>query len=272
MEIRDVINHVQAHYQKENIEVSKALHQHRDFANVLEREGIQVRLLSAKKEFPEQVFTRDIGFTIENTLYVGKLKQQIRQGEELILRKYLDDNHFNYVVIDEGTIEGGDVLIDGAKVFVGDGSRTERSAVSFLVNQHPHLSFYNIRFKKEYLHLDCVFNPVSSDMALIYREAIAPEDIHLLEKEYELLEVNEKEQFTLATNVLSIGEKRVIALPQNKVTNDKLRDKGFHVIEVESPKLLSQAVHSAVLRCRFIAKQHRTLFLREQRPIQLSVI
>jgi N-dimethylarginine dimethylaminohydrolase len=50
--------------------------------------------------------------------------------------------------------------------------------------------------------------------------------------------VSEEEQFTLGTNVLSIGNKKVLSLPVNKNVNKELRDRGFEVIEVDITEII----------------------------------
>ncbi|MBO1912564.1 hypothetical protein J4G37_48165, partial [Microvirga sp. 3-52] len=45
-------------------------------------------------------------------------------------------------------------------------------------------------------------------------------------------------QFSLGTNVLSIGDKKVFSLPQNTDVNKKIRDFGFNVIEVDFSEII----------------------------------
>ncbi len=86
--------------------------------------------------------------------------------------------------------------------------------------------------------MDCVFNVVSPDVALIYPKALTEKDIDLFASRYDLIEVSEEEQFQLGTNVLSIGNKRVISLPVNEKVNKQLSNKGFEVIEVDITEII----------------------------------
>lgn len=238
MKIEEAINDTQEHYKEENINVEKAKRQHEALVSTLKREQIDVHLLPARKDYPEQVFTRDIGFTIDDTIYVGALKRTIRQGEEKVLKQFLEDHEYSYTEVEGGTIEGGDVIIDGSHIYVGDSSRTSRLTVDQLRAAHPNHEIHLIKFDEKYLHLDCVFNPLSNDTALIYPEAIDDEAVRFLEERYQLIEVSEEEQFTLATNVLSVGNKKVIALPLNKATNAKIKESGFEIIEVDLSEII----------------------------------
>lgn len=53
-----------------------------------------------------------------------------------------------------------------------------------------------------------------------------------------LVKVTEEEQFQLGTNVLSIGNKRVLSLPVNGKVNKQLRNRGFQVIEVDITEII----------------------------------
>lgn len=238
MRIEEVINSIQAHYKDANIDIPTALKQHQTLIETLRSLGIQVHELRADEAFPEQVFTRDIGFVLDQTLYLASLERPIRQGEEQVLKAFLDEKQLAYQSITEGTIEGGDVIIDGDHVYIGVSSRTCTDVIERMKKQHPNKIVHPIHFDSSYLHLDCVFNPVSTTHALIYPEAIAPESVRKLEETYSFIEVSKEEQFSLAVNVLSIGDGKIIVLPENKETNKKLKEKGFELYEVPFSEII----------------------------------
>jgi len=238
MTIRAVINETQKHFQKEGIHIEKALAQHENFVQTLRSNGIEVILLPYHKKYPEQVFTRDIGFTLGETVFVADMASNVRQGEENVLKQWLEDEGFSYYNINGDHIEGGDVIIDGKTIYVGLSNRTNQQAVDHLQRLLSSFEVKAIPFKEKYLHLDCVFNVVSPEIALIYPEALTKEDIKIFGSKYELIEVSKEEQFTLGTNVLSIGNKRILSLPVNKEVNKQLRNRGFEVIEVDITEII----------------------------------
>lgn len=65
MTIRDVINETQKHFKNEGIHIEKALEQHNQFVDTLRQNHVEVYLLPYHRKYPEQVFTRDIGFFSE---------------------------------------------------------------------------------------------------------------------------------------------------------------------------------------------------------------
>lgn len=238
MEIQEVINEVQKEYKDENINKEIAKSQHEQFIKKLEEYGVEVIRLPASEQFPEQVFTRDIGFTVGEDVFVAEMASEIREGEENELKIWLQSSNTLFQKLRANKIEGGDVIIDRNTVFVGIGSRTSREAVHELNSKLPYHKVIPIPFDEKYLHLDCVFNIISSETALIFPKALDQETAAMLAEKYTLIEVSEDEQFTLGTNILSIGNNRVFSLPQNTGVNKQIRAHGFNVIEVNFSEII----------------------------------
>jgi N-dimethylarginine dimethylaminohydrolase len=238
MAIRETINETQKQFKIEGIHIERAIEQHGEFVKTLQEHDIEVILLPYHKKYPEQVFTRDIGFTLGQTIFVAKMAHDVRKGEEDVLIQWLHDEEMSYYNLAEDKIEGGDVIIDRDTIYVGLSNRTHQQAIDHLQSLLNQFDVKAIPFKDKFLHLDCVFNVVSPDVALIYPHALTKEDIDLFSSRYELIEVSEEEQFTLGTNVLSIGNKKILSLPVNKQVNKQLRNRGFEVIEVDITEII----------------------------------
>ncbi|WP_404427376.1 dimethylarginine dimethylaminohydrolase family protein [Ureibacillus chungkukjangi] len=238
MTIRQVINSTQEHFKKQGLHIERALQQHEEFVNTLKKYDIDVVFLPYHKKYPEQVFTRDIGFTIGETIFVANMATDARSGEENVLKQWLEDEEISYFNLVKEKIEGGDVIIDQDTVYVGLSSRTTQKVADHLQRLYSNLNVITIPFKEKYLHLDCVFNVVSPDVAIIYPDGLTKKEIDLFASRYDLISVSELEQFQLGTNVLSIGNKRIISLPINNNVNDQLRKRGFEVIEIDFSEII----------------------------------
>jgi N-dimethylarginine dimethylaminohydrolase len=238
MTIREVINDTQKHFKNEGIHIETAMKQHAEFVNVLRQQGIEVELLPSLSKYPEQVFTRDIGFTLGETVFVAEMASEIRQGEEEVLKKWLEENHLSCHNLVKDRIEGGDVMIDRNTIFVGISNRTHINSIKHLQTLLPDFEVIPVPFEAKYLHLDCVFNVLSPEEALIFPDVISEKERNFLAARYDLIEVTEEEQFTLGTNVLSIGNKKILSLPVNKNVNKKLRERGYEVMEVDITEII----------------------------------
>ncbi|WP_301109144.1 dimethylarginine dimethylaminohydrolase family protein [Sporosarcina sp.] len=237
MAIDEAINEVQKQYEDENINKERAMKQHGEFEKLLKENDVDVITLPASEEFPEQVFTRDIGFTIGNEVFVADLAADIRKGEEAPLKEWLSEEEIPYQSATD-RMEGGDVIVDQNTIYVGISSRTSAKAVRMLEKKLPEYTVKRIPFDGRYLHLDCVFNILSSEKALVFPPAFDQETLDELAASFELIEVEADEQFSLGTNVLSIGDGKVFSLPQNEKVNSALRANGFEVIEIDFSEII----------------------------------
>lgn len=237
MTIEEVINDVQKKYEVENIDTSIAMKQHEAFEKTLKEHGVEVIKLPTSEQFPEQVFTRDIGFTVGEDVFVAEMASDIRKGEEQALEAWLEEKGIPFQTT-TSRVEGGDIIVDGFTVYVGISSRTSVEAIRKLQNDLPYHRIIPLPFNEKYLHLDCVFNLLSPTVGLLFSPAFESKTIDLLVDRYEFIEVSAEEQFTMGTNVLSIGHQKVFSLPQNKEVNAAMRAKGFEVIEIDFSEII----------------------------------
>ncbi|WP_404450333.1 dimethylarginine dimethylaminohydrolase family protein [Sutcliffiella horikoshii] len=238
MSIKEIINETQKHFAEENIDETLATKQHRNFVQAMLTNGVDVYSLPPSEQYPEQVFTRDIGFTLGDTVFISRMGSDIRSGEEDILKSWLDDHHSSYTPLADYSVEGGDVIIDRDIVFIGISGRTNPKSLEYINQTLSDYTVYPIPIDKSYLHLDCVFNVISPTEALVFSPALREEELTFLSKRYELIEVTKEEQFTMGTNVLSIGNKKIFSLPCNKNVNQQLRFRGFDVVEVDISEII----------------------------------
>ncbi|KIL35459.1 hypothetical protein SD71_13095 [Cohnella kolymensis] len=238
MRITEIINETQRHYVDENIDQELAAEQHDSFVQSLRNQGVDAVLLPHNEDYPEQVFTRDIGFTIGHRLFVSHMGRGIRQGEDNILIDWLEDHDYPYHNLTRNSIEGGDVMIDGETVFVAVSGRTSENAIHNLKSLLPEYKVELLPIDRAYLHLDCVFNVLSPEEALVFSPALERQGLVKIASRYDLIEVDRSEQFKLGTNVLSVGNKRVFSLPGNVKVNTELRRRGYDVIEVDLSEII----------------------------------
>ncbi|AJD90044.1 hypothetical protein JMA_07270 [Jeotgalibacillus malaysiensis] len=238
MKIEEAINETQKHFLKDNIDREKAMEQHRNFIQLLHEHGADIVQLPPLAVYPEQVFTRDIGFTIGDTVFISTMGTEMRSGEDKILKEWLQESGMKYEKISSPSIEGGDVITDGNKIWIGISSRTTEAAVEELRKKLPEHDITAVPFDSQYLHLDCLFNIISPEEALIYRPAFSDEMIEKFAEHYELIDVTDDEQFTMGPNVLSIGHDKIISLPVNKDINKKLKRAGYDVIECDISEII----------------------------------
>lgn len=238
MAITEVINETQNYYANDNINTKIATEQHQAFVSALQTQDATVHELNPESDLNEQVFTRDIGFTIGEKLFVCNMARDIRKKEVKVLVDWLEENGVSYTQCEVPSIEGGDVIIDGKQIWVGLSGRTTLAAVQALQTELPNYTISPIELRDDILHLDCVLNVIGKDTALIYPEALTKADYERLKQHYKLITITKEEQFAMGPNVLAVNEGKLISLPENKRINKELTKAGFEVIEVPFSEII----------------------------------
>jgi len=187
--------------------------------SALENLGVEV-LQPENLPKKKQIFTRDIGFVIEDKFIVANMKEPIRaeeiKGIEYILKEIPEQQILH--VPKEATIEGGDVIVHNDHVFVGISYRTNWAGFEFLKNNFPKKTVHPLPLvvtddpATNILHLDCTFQPVGSNAAIIYEEGFVnkPDIIFDLFKDEDLIRVTQKEKEAMFPNIFSVGPNDVI--------------------------------------------------------------
>lgn len=213
------------------------------FRNVLVDRGVKVLEPEYVGKFVyDQLTPRDIGVTIGEKFVLCNMARSSRRYESAGIFKYLQNRKGeepNILLPPEHDmlLEGGDIVVDKGKVFVGISQRSNPKGFAFLQDSFPDFEVIpvycrSIEEGENVLHLDCTFNPVGREHALIYPDGFT--EIPSAMREYEWIEVTKKEQAALATNVLSLSREVVIARDHESCSrvNDLLRKSGVEVIEV----------------------------------------
>ena len=137
-----------------------------------------------------------------------------------------------------GKTEAGDMVwLDSTTLLVGQGYRTNANGIAqmrSLLQPHgvevlsaplPHGTG-----PAACLHLMSLMSLLDEHTVLVDLPWLAVETVELLQSRgYRLIEIDYSERDTLACNVLSLGDSRLLALGDNPNTNQNLRQAGFDV-------------------------------------------
>ncbi|MFK8265619.1 dimethylarginine dimethylaminohydrolase family protein [Capnocytophaga cynodegmi] len=237
------------------------------FRSVLEKYGVTVY----RPEIIEncnQIFTRDIGFVIDDIFIKANILPD-RENEYQAIEYIVNKIEKSKVVIppDEVHIEGGDVMPWNEHIFIGTykGSdyknyitaRTNMQGVEFIKELFPNkivkefdLVKSNLEARDNALHLDCCFQPVGRNKGIIYKSGFREEAdyVYLLElfgKE-NLFHITRDEMYHMYSNIFSIAPDVVVSEQKFTRLNNWLRDNGFVVEEIPYYEISKQ---EGLLRC-----------------------
>jgi N-dimethylarginine dimethylaminohydrolase len=243
------------------------------FEKVLKKHGVKVYRPDLLENI-NQIFTRDIGFVIDDTFIKSNILPD-REAEFQAINNILEhfDQHKIIQPPEEVHVEGGDVMPWGDYIFVGTyrrpdypdyiTARTNAAAVEFLQKTFPHKKVIAFDLKKSNtdprenaLHLDCVFQPVGKGKAIIHKEDFLDENqyrflVDLFGKE-NLFHINKDEMYHMFSNVFSISPNVVVSEKNAKRLNDWLRQQGLIVEEVPYSEIAKQ---EGLLRCSTLPLQ-----------------
>lgn len=145
-----------------------------------------------------------------------------------------------------GTVEGGDTLWFDERTFaIGRGYRTNDSGINqlkailepmgitVLVYDLPH--FHGAA---ECLHLMSLISPLADRLAIVHKPLMATAFVQELEaRGWTLIDTDEAEYDTMATNVLAIAPRKVLMLSGNPVTEGRIRAAGCEVLTYDGSEV-----------------------------------
>ena len=237
------------------------------FAAVLQKYGVQVYRPEIIRDC-NQIFTRDIGFVIDDVFIKANILPD-RQAEFQAIEYIVKQMNPDKVVTppEEVHIEGGDVMPWNEHIFIGTykgddykeqvTARTNMAGVAFIQKLFPHKKvkeFDLVKSKTEArdnaLHLDCCFQPVGKNKAIIYKGGFRSEadyqylvDIFGAEN---LFHIEREEMYEMNSNVFSISPEVVVSEKHFTRLNVWLRAQGFTVEEIPYSEISKQ---EGLLRC-----------------------
>lgn len=236
-------------------------------AAVLKKYDVEVYRPEIIEDY-NQIFSRDISFVIEDKIIIANILPDREREIDAIEHVWSQVEKENRIRLpEECHVEGGDVMPWNDYVFIGTytaedypdfiTARTNKAAVEAIQELFPkkiiksfELRKSNTDPKENALHLDCCFQPIGKDKAIIHKNGF------LIEEEYQWLvdffgeenvfEIDKEEMYNMNSNIFSISEDVIISEKNFTRLNTWLRKNGFTVKEVPYAEIAKQ---EGLLRC-----------------------
>jgi N-dimethylarginine dimethylaminohydrolase len=217
-----------------------------------------------------QIFTRDIAFVIDDIIIEAGILPE--RDKEFPAIQYIIDQVDPAKVIrihdkENIHIEGGDVLLWNEYIFIGTyrgadykdvkTARTNQAGIDLIKEHFPHKKVLTFDLVKSWsdardnaLHLDCCFQPVGTNKAIIYKGGFRDEReyqqlVNLFGPE-NLFHITRDEMYDMNSNVFSIAPDVVVSEKNFTRLNNWLRSQGFTVEEIPYAEIAKQ---EGLLRC-----------------------
>ena len=239
----------------------------KSFENILVKYGVKVYRPNQINNY-NQIFTRDISFVIDDKIVLSNMIDS--RSLELSAVKYILSEIPSENIIKLSSdchVEGGDVILFNNYIFIGIytgedypdyiTARTNLNAANEIKKIFPNKIIKTFELRKSNsspkdnaLHLDCCFQPVGKDKAIIYPGGF------LIKDEYDWLvnffgkknifETTKEEMYNMNCNVFSISENVIVSENNFSRLNQWLISKGFVVEKIKYSEIAKQ---EGLLRC-----------------------
>lgn len=215
-----------------------------------------------------QIFSRDIAFVIEDKIIRANILPEREKEIEAIRYVWNQIDRKNRIVLPpECHVEGGDVMPWNDYIFVGTYSgkdypqlitaRTNKEAVIEIQKLFPNkivksfeLRKSNTNARENALHLDCCFQPIGKNKAIIHKNGFLNESDYTWLVNFfgkaNIFEITKDEMYEMNSNIFSISEDVIISEQNFTRLNTWLRQQGFTVEEVPYAEISKQ---EGLLRC-----------------------
>lgn len=223
------------------------------FERILKKHDVEVlrpRLISNLN----QIFTRDIGFVIEDKFVKSNiLPDRVDEWDaiDFIVAEIEEDKFI--IPPPEVHVEGGDVIVWNDYIFIGtyygidyseiNTARTNLHGVDFIQDLFPNKTVIPCDLIKSMtnpranaLHLDCCFQPIGLDKGIIFKGGFRnPNDYHGIVEifgEENLFHIDADGMYEMNSNVFSISPEIIVSEQRFDKLNTWLEKQGFTVEKI----------------------------------------
>jgi dimethylargininase len=206
---------------------ARALRQHAQYADELQRAGLKVTVLDPLQAYPDAYFVEDVAVVTPEIAVISRPGAVARRGEEASIEPVLATHRPVARIVSPGTLDGGDVLIVGHRVFVGLTDRTNPEGARQLHEiLSPHGYFVVMLPVSWGLHLKSSVNLAGENQLLVTREFAKHDAL----AGFHMLVVDEGDEHS--ANVLWVNE-RILVPDGFPRTCRLLESLGRHIVEID---------------------------------------
>ena len=228
---RSIVQCELTHLARSPIDPARARAQHEQYLAALRSLGLEVVSLPEEPNLPDSVFVEDTAVVLPEVAVLTRPGTDSRKPEVESIARALEPYRRRVRIESPATLDGGDVLVVGKKVFVGQTLRTNAAALDQMANLLAPFGYETFGVPvTECLHLKSGITQVAKNTLLVNPAWV--------EKKYfagfEFIETDPSEPF--AANALLVGEALVYPSAFEK-TRARLEAVAPRIVTVEADEL-----------------------------------
>ncbi|MFZ5856565.1 MAG: dimethylarginine dimethylaminohydrolase family protein [Chloroflexota bacterium] len=246
---RSIVHCELTHLARTPIDVARARAQHEKYREALRDLGLEVLSLPEEPNLPDSVFVEDAAIVLDEVAVLTRPGADSRRPEVESIARALEPYRRLVRIESPATLDGGDVLVVGKKIFVGQTLRTNASALEQMTTLLQPLDYEVIGVPvTECLHLKSGVTQVAENTLLINPAWV--EKTHF--RGFDFIETDPSEPF--AANALLVGG--TLIYPSTFAgTRTRLEAVTPRIVTVEADELAK--AEGGVTCCSLVFKSRR---------------
>ena len=202
--------------------------EHLNYIKAMEEAGLQIQLLEALEEYPESIFVEDPALTYKSNVIILNPFDPSRNGEKNIIENEIKDFFDNILFVEDGFVEGGDILNINNHFIIGLSNRTNQLGAENLstILQGLDATVEICKTPDDILHFKSECSIIDDDIILVSNKMA---QLDYLRSNYQLIELPLGEEG--AANSLRINDK--LLLPDGFEKAEEILSKKYTIIKVK---------------------------------------
>ena len=206
----------------------KVLEEHNNYVKIMNALDLNVNLLEPLENFPDSIFVEDPAIIYKSSCIILNPSDPSRNGEKKIISEEIKNYFDNIIFIENGFVEGGDILNIFDHFVIGISQRTTKIGAESLKNILISLgaTVSVCETPKNALHFKSECSLIDDDLILVSSKM---SKLEYLKSNYRLVELPIGEEG--AANSLRINDKLLVPDGFNKA--EEILSKNFDIIKIK---------------------------------------
>jgi len=203
------------------------LEEHYNYIKSIREAGLKINLLESLEEYPDSIFVEDPALAYKSNIIILNPFDPTRNGEKNIIKNEIKDLFDNIFFVEDGFVEGGDILNISNHFIIGLSERTNKLGAENLSNILKNLgaTVEICKTPNGILHFKSECSVLDNDTILVSRNMAK---LDYLKSNFKLIELPIGEEG--AANSLRINDK--LLLPDGFVQAEEILSKNYNIIKI----------------------------------------
>ena len=202
--------------------------EHSSYIKAIKEAGLQIKLLESLEEYPDSIFVEDPALTYKSNIIILNPFDLSRNGERDIIKEEIKHLFDKMLFIEDGFVEGGDILNINNHFIIGLSDRTNKLGAENLSSLLSKLgaTVEICKTPDDILHFKSECSIIDDDTILVSNKMA---QLDYLKSNYHLIELPIGEEG--AANALRINDK--LLLPDGFTKAEEMLSKKYNIIKVK---------------------------------------